>query len=442
MQAAATNVVPLLRPKAKTKRKAKVGLTDAKVRSLKPAEKGKRYQIMDAQVPGFGVRVSDKGHRAYILQARFPGSEFQTRREIGQCEIVALEDARNVARAWQKLIKTGIDPAQAAEQVAIEKQQAAKHSFESVANDWFEKELKTQRKAKDVWREFSQYFVTPWAKRPISAVTADDILAVINAKKDDGKKGMARQLFNHVSRFFTWVVDRREFGVKISPCSELNARSLFGKRIDRNRVLDDDELIALWRATFKVPYPVGPLYRALMLSPRRVEEFCRGKKAEINRRTGIWTIPAERMKGRDTEAVPHEVPLTADLLAVLDALPDHKGGPFLFSTTFGKKPKAMGGKVKDMIDAAMLIELKALAFARGEKPADELTHWVTHDIRRTIRTRMSRKTLGVDHDTREALLAHVKPGIEKVYDLHEYFDEKKDAMQKWAAELKKIVKAR
>jgi hypothetical protein len=49
-------------------------LTDRADMALKPAPLGKRCEIIDAGVPGFGVRVTDKGERTFILLARFPGS--------------------------------------------------------------------------------------------------------------------------------------------------------------------------------------------------------------------------------------------------------------------------------------------------------------------------------------------------------------------------------
>jgi len=48
-------------------------LTDRKLQSLKAAPKASRYQIMDTLVPGFGVRVTDKGSKTFIFQTRFPG---------------------------------------------------------------------------------------------------------------------------------------------------------------------------------------------------------------------------------------------------------------------------------------------------------------------------------------------------------------------------------
>ncbi len=66
---------------------AKTTLTDRKVQSLKAAPKGKRYQVMDTLVPGFGVRVTDKAVKTYIFQARFPGSVNPARREIDKATV-------------------------------------------------------------------------------------------------------------------------------------------------------------------------------------------------------------------------------------------------------------------------------------------------------------------------------------------------------------------
>ena len=52
---------------------------------------------------------------------------------------------------------------------------------------------------------------------------------------------------------------------------------------------------------------------------------------------------------------------------------------------------------------------------------------MNHDIRRTVRSRLSR--LKVTEEAREAVLAHARPGIKGVYDLHDYLDEKREALE-------------
>jgi len=86
----------------------------------------------------------------------------------------------------------------------------------------------------------------------------------------------------------------------------------------------------------------------------------------------------------------------------------------------------------------MLLTLRALAKHRGEDPADvTLPPFINHDIRRTVRSHLSR--LKVTEEAREAVLAHARPGIKGTYDLYDYLDEKREALELWAARLREIT---
>jgi hypothetical protein len=66
-----------------------------------------------------------------------------------------------------------------------------------------------------------------------------------------------------------------------------------------------------------------------------------------------------------------------------------------------------------------------------------LQPWTNHDIRRSVRSQLSR--LKIPEEVREAVLAHVRPGIKGVYDLYDYLDEKREALQLWAGRLRGIA---
>ena len=57
---------------------------------------------------------------------------------------------------------------------------------------------------------------------------------------------------------------------------------------------------------------------------------------------------------------------------------------------------------------------------------NKLPDWTNHDIRRTVRTKLS--ALRIPEEVREAVLAHARPGIKGHYDHHQYLDEKRDAL--------------
>jgi integrase len=149
---------------------------------------------------------------------------------------------------------------------------------------------------------------------------------------------MARQLFNDLGGFFSWVIDQRVYGLKVSPCATIKISKIVGKLTPRQRILNDDELRALWIAATRLPYPVGPLYRGLILSALRLRELSNTSRPEWNLRGNSWewTIPAERMKGK----LAHVVPVTADLREIYDACP--KRGKFLFSFDDGETAMRIG----------------------------------------------------------------------------------------------------
>jgi integrase len=110
----------------------------------------------------------------------------------------------------------------------------------------------------------------------------------------------------------------------------------------------------------------------------------------------------------------------------------------LFSTTFGEKPAWMNDKIKKLLDARMLRTLKALARRCGDDPDKVmLKSWTNHDLRRTLRSGLSR--LRINRDTAEAILAHVPGGIVGTYDVHDYFAQKKEALERWSADVRSLV---
>jgi integrase len=412
-------------------------LTDRTLKALKPAQPGKLYDVADEVARGLAVRVSDTGRSTFVMVARFPGSKNPTRRRLGEYPSMSLEEARARAEDWRRLIQRGIDPATEERQARLAAVRRQQITFAAVVHDFAEDKLKHERRGWAVRRDIERDFIPVWGSRPVADITPLDVLTVIRAKKATAP-AMARNLLGIAKRLFQWAVDQHCYGLEKSPCADLKPTSLLGEKTVGDRTLSDDELFALWRVTSRMRYPFGPAYQLLLLTGLRLNEVADASWSEFNRREGIWIIPAGRMKGRPNKARPHAVPLTKDITAILDTLPRFNRGKHLFSTTFGETPVWLGDKLKKRLDARMLRTLRALAKKRGENPDDvELRPWRVHDVRRTVRTRLSR--LKISEEAREAVLAHVRPGIKAVYDTHDYLGEKAEALTLWAAALRKIV---
>jgi integrase len=416
-------------------------LTARTVETLKPAAPkpgatGRRF-VMDAEVSGLGVKVTQTGSRSFVLIKRYPGYHHPAPRQLGSCDALSLEEAREKARDWLKLIARGIDPA--AHERALQEAAARKraNSFAAVFDDFVKEKLAAERQGRDVERSMRKEFVTVWGKRPIGDIGDQDVLNVIRVVKQRGAPSHARNLLGYGRRFFDWAIEQHAYGISQNPCAGLKPARIVGEKRARERILNDDELFAFWRATGHMGYPAGPLYRLLILTGLRLNETADAKWSEFDLRGGVWIVPAARMKGKDGRVADHVVPITDDIAAVLKSLPRFQSGDFLFSTTFGRTSVWLSSKLKGRLDARMLRTLRALARKRGDDPSRvTLPAWVNHDLRRTVRTGLSK--LRIDRDIREAVLAHTRPGVEGVYDRHDYLLEKKDALERWASYVRNL----
>ena len=390
-------------------------LTDRKLQSLK--RKGKRYEVMDSDVPGFGVRVSEAGQKSFILIARYPGSPNPTRRALGEYPSISLGEARERAKDWRVLIRKGIDPK--VEEARLRRLELRKQAttFASVAEDFIERHVKGQRKAVDTEREIRKELIAHWADRPVASIAREDVIALVEAIARRPAPYTAHIVLGHARSLFNWAINRGTYGLETSPCDRIKPATLIGAKQPRQRTLSDAELRALWQASETIGYPFGPLYRLLLLTGARKSEVAGARWSEFDLARKVWTVPAERFKSNAT----HMVPLSDQAMAVLLSVPHFTKGDYLFIDNLRREA--------------------CRGFQQGEgtpRQADgRPSPWVIHDIRRTVRTRLA--SLRIPDMVAEMVIGHGRKGIQRVYDQHSYEDEMREALELWAARLRDIV---
>jgi integrase len=412
-------------PKASTDKRT---LTDRTLRSLKT--KDKPYDIRDTEVRGLRVRVMPSGQRSFVLLARHSGKHSApTRRALGVYDVMSLEEARDEAREWQKLIKKGVDPSTIRQRERVEKEREQKNTFRAVLEAFNKDKLEGLRRGREVNRDLEKLAnETGWGGRPITDITALEVRDVIKQYKDRGKIHHAHNLLGYIRRLFNWAIDQQVYvGLETSPCDRLKPNAIIGEKKLRNRILNDTELRAAWIATDRMGYPYGPLFKLSMLTGQRKSEVAEAQWSEFDLAKKIWTIPADRMKADAA----HTVPLSDDAVAILKSLP-RLDGDYLFSVSSGRAPVRAFSAAKRLFDAEII---KAL---RESDAKAKLPHFVIHDIRRTVRTGLS-AIPNISDLVRELVIGHTKPGLHKVYDQHAYLDEKRFALDAWAARLRSIV---
>jgi hypothetical protein len=205
-------------------------ITDRTLKALRAASSGKHYDVMDSVVPGFGVRVSDTGRRTFILVKRFPGSRNPTRLALGEFGAISLEKARKRARDWLELIRQGRHPKDEEERQRVAEERKRANSFRAVAEDFISLAAIKQRKGAEVRRDIEREFIARWDGRPITDITAHDVIAVLDEVVARGAPYQAHNLLGHIRRLFNWAIARGVYGLDRSPCDRMKPRDVIGPK--------------------------------------------------------------------------------------------------------------------------------------------------------------------------------------------------------------------
>jgi integrase len=382
-------------------------LTDAGVAALKP--RAARYAHPDPALGGLYVRVQPSGVKSYVAVTRDPHGK-QIWATIAPVYLMGVDEAREKARDAIKRIQVG--------KPAFETPVMA-DSFANVAEQWLKRYVAANalRSEKEIRRILAVYVLPQWRDRQFRDIKRGDIAQLLDqiedrsgARQSDYALAIIRQIsFWFATRNDDYVVPFIKGMRRMSPA----ARS-------RARVLDDEELRVIWRATENVG-TFGGLVRLALLSAQRREKVVAMKWDDLSP-GGVWDIPSEKRE----KGTGGELQLSPAALKIIEAQPRFEGNPFVFAAARGGGHFSGFSKMKRALDAKVAAELP------------NVPQWQLHDLRRTARSLMSRAS--VRPDIAERILGHVQPGVAAIYDRHEYFDEKADALAKLARLIDGIVK--
>jgi integrase len=416
---------------------AKRDFTDRFLKSVKPTAPGKRAIFFDAQVPGFGIRVTERStdecKGAFVLATRYPGSPNPVPRRIGDYPAMSLAEAREIAREWRRDIAKGIDPKERAAEAAREKQRLKANTFGAAFADYAEEHLRTLRTGAAVEAQVRKHVLPALENRPLREIKRAELFALLKQVKKNAPIGVNR-ITAYVKKFFLWAIENDL--VDDSPAASIK-RPASEKDRARDRVLNDWEIRAFWLACSEMgEAPVrsafGRAFKFMLATGQRRSEVGAATWSEIDKSRALWMLS----KGRTKANRAHDVPLSGLALSIIDDCP--KLGDFVFAS--GKSGNAGGqvalrgwSKAKERLDALMVTHARA----DGEEEPKEIEEWHLHDLRRSCATHMAR--LGVDRLVISKILNHAEGGVTKTYDRHRYEAEKRAALDSWALHLRAIV---
>jgi integrase len=376
-------------------------LTNKTVAALKPQEK--RYDVRDIHLPGFGIRVSPEGRKAFYTVYRY-GTK-QRRMTLGTYPITTLATAREKALATLRQVEEGIDP----QAVRRQKFMTLRDGVEAFIRQY----ARPQNKCwKETERVLTRELVSRFAERDVKQITRFDILTAVDDAVERSANYQANRIVSYTRRMFNWFVERGI--VDASPMVGVKAPR---REKPRDRILSDDELQRVIAACRKEAFPFGDYVLMLMATAQRRTEVANMRWSEINLDEKIWEIPAERSKN----GKPHTVPLTAFAVAILEDIPRFIDCDLIFTTT---KTTPISGITK---------------MHRRISESSGTSGWRLHDLRRTAATNMAKRR--IPPHVVGKVLNHVSgtiSGVAAVYNRYGYDAEKREALTKWGDFLERL----
>jgi integrase len=402
-------------------------LTDAFIRTVAAPASG-RLEIRDTRCGGLVLRVTAKGVKSWSFRFRDPNTQAPQRMTLGRYPALGLSMARTAADGHRKTVAGGSNPADT-------ERRGGDKSFGAMAARYLAEhaERKKRSHAADA-RNLRKHVLPKWQRRAAASIRRADAIELIEGLISDGKQTLANRVQSLVSSVFTFGMDASL--VEFNPCHRLRKR---GQETVGRRVLGDTEIVLFWWGVIDPPSTrrTGLGLRLALLTGARVGEVAginRGELSDIpDPAACAWTIPGTRTKnGRD-----HLIPLSPlaretvlDLLGMIDA-----GERYLLPTRSKGRSGPMRGNTltQAMANFSGRIsgDLDAVKTWRAEPPTP-------HDLRRTVETRLA--SLRIPKEIRDRVLNHVSGDVgSKHYNLHDYADEKRAALNRWSLAVAAIL---
>ena len=382
-------------------------MTDKGVAALKP--RASRYAVTDPELRGHWVRIQPSGSKSYWAVTRNPGGK-QVWTFIGLADAMKIETSREQARTILTRVRAGLP--------AIE---AKGETFGAVIDGWLKRhvegnELRSHAKIVDL---IGRHIPDDLRAREFTALRRSEIVALLDHIEDDHGAPQADLVLGIIRRVMFWYASRVDDYTP--PIIRGMQRS---KQKPRERILDDDEIRAVWRVAGESG-TYGALVLLLLLTAQRLSAVLKMKWSDISpmrwpsNEPPTWTVATEEREKGNIGAV--ELPQAA--LAILEKLPRFADNPYVLAGRGGMHI-AYSGNPKRAFDTKL----------------PDMPPWTLHDLRRTARSLMSRA--GVQADIAERALGHAIKGVRSVYDRHAYFEEKSAALAKLADLIDSIINPR
>lgn len=383
-----------------------------------------RGSLADPLTPGLSIEVLASGKKRWRYRRRCARKMGIVVTMFGSTYPAQnIADARDWARELNEKVEAGIDPREVLREEearnAMTVTQA--HSLYMVAvREGRSSRAKRPNKPRTVSDKLEVYkrdIAPKLASRIIYEVTEKDLIKLVQAKGKTAKI-RANRLAAELKVFFGWCASLRglEVGLETDPSRRLG--DLRFPETARSRKLSLGEIECFLKAVVDEPRHFQRGMLLWLLTAARIAEVAYAKSEEVS--FGVWTIPSARVKN----SFEHSIALGPWGLSLIESSSEWV---FPAERIEGPRNKSVWYKARDRVRARM-----------AEIAGHPIERFTPHDFRRTARS--NTKRLKVDYDTAEAMLNHVKKGLERTYDLYELEEEKRAWFLLWEQEIAGIAR--
>lgn len=394
--------------------------------------------LYDDTLRGFGCRVGrpntkyPAGKITYFVEKRAGGRRSKKFRHVfGEYPTLEPNAARDKALELISKIRSGVDIAADKRAVFQQREQEAQDYRTKQLRVMFDDFVKARGGDSGYWHKdvpsALKTYIYPWfgEKAVVTSITKDNIRGLLKSI-DSAPVGI--KVTTILRSFFKYLA--QEDYITNDPMASLANQHQKGEA--RNRVLNEQELIAFYRATgdmlnheqAKVRI-FGACFRLLLLTAQRRDDVASMRWSELNLDKAVWEIPAARTKNNH----PHMVFLTQESIKIIKSVPQLSKTEFVFTTT-GKTAISGFSESRKTLDKYMKLHL-----------GGELAAFHTHDLRASFATTCA-GVLKVNDDICDRIINHVngkRYGVKYVYQKHEYWDERVAALQAWNDYIVRLV---
>jgi integrase len=365
---------------------------------------------------GLYLQVAANGSRSWLF--RYSRHDRTRHVGLGPTHTVNLDQAREKARNCRRLLHDGIDllDHKNAQRVAARLAAAKSMTFDECRDAYIDSHKAgwKNKKHAEQWRSTLKTYVTPvFGTLPVQAVDTTLVMKTLDPIWKT-KPETASRLRGRIEAILSWATVRGyrqgenparwkgHLDQLLPACSKV-------RPVKHHEALPYAKIGAFMAELRGRDAIAARALEFLVLNASRTAEVLCARWPEIDSDHRVWTIPAERMKGKRE----HRVPLSDAALAVIETMKTVRDGDYIF-------PGAKRGK--PLSNMALLMLLERMGYA----------NLTAHGFRSTFRDWAAERT-NFQNEVVEMALAHVIPSkAEAAYRRGDLFEKRRLLMTAWS----------